>query len=48
MKTKKTHIEADTRPRIKVQLDYRTMIVVRTMNAFKAWKERYPDAKLIE
>lgn len=48
MKTKKLNTEVDNRPRIKVQLDYRTMIVVRTMNAFKAWKERYPEAKLIE
>jgi hypothetical protein len=47
MKTKKSPIE-DNRPKIKIQLDYRTMIVVRTMNAFKAWKERYPEAKLIE
>jgi hypothetical protein len=47
MKAKKSPIE-DNRPKIKIQLDYRTMIVVRTMNAFKQWKERYPEAKVIE
>ena len=47
MKAKKLPLE-DNRPKIKIQLDYRTMIVVRTMNAFKAWKQRYPEAKLIE
>jgi hypothetical protein len=46
MKTKK--IIEDTRPKIKVQIDSRTTITVRTMNAAKAWIERYPEATIIE
>lgn len=46
MKTKKQIV--DNRPKIKIQLDYKTTITVRTMDAFKAWKDRYPDAKLID
>ncbi len=45
MRTKK--IVVDNRPKIKIQVDYRTTITVRTMNAFKTWKDRYPDAKII-
>jgi len=46
MKTKK--IVVDDRPKYKIQLDSRTTITVRTMNALNAWKERYPEAKVIE
>jgi hypothetical protein len=46
MKTKKMII--DDRPKFKIQLDYRTTITVRSMNALKAWQIRYPEAKLIE
>lgn len=46
MKAKKVKI--DLRPKIKIQVDSRTMITVRSMDAFKAWKERYPDAMIIE
>ena len=45
MRTKK--IVVDNRPKIKIQVDYRTVITVRTMNAFNAWKVRYPEAKII-
>ena len=45
MRTKK--IVVDNRPKIKIQLDYRTTIIVRNENAFKMWKARYPEAKLI-
>ena len=45
MRTKKLII--DNRPKIKIQLDDRTMITVRTMGALSAWKERYPEAKVI-
>jgi hypothetical protein len=34
-------------PRIKVQLDHRTMLVVHSMTAFKMWKKRFPLAKVI-
>ncbi len=45
MKTKK-EIE-DTRPRYKVQIDYKTIITVRTMDALKFWQLKYPEAKLV-
>jgi hypothetical protein len=37
--------ETPESPRIKVQLDHRTMLVVHSMQAFKLWKKRYPLAK---
>jgi hypothetical protein len=46
MKTKKIII--DNRPRFKVQIDYKTIITVRTMEAVKSWISRYPEAKLID
>jgi len=39
--------ETPESPRIKVQLDHRTMLVVHSMQAFKLWKKRYPLAKVI-
>lgn len=46
MRTKKEEV-VDTRPRYKVQIDYRTVITVRTMEALKSWQQRYPEAKLV-
>jgi hypothetical protein len=46
MRTKKVKI--DLRPKIKIQIDSRTTITVRSMEAFKAWKDRYPTAVVIE
>lgn len=46
MKTKK--LVEDTRPRFKVQIDYKTLITVRTMEAVKSWIQRYPEAKLVD
>ena len=37
----------DNRPKIKIHLDYKTIITVRSMDAFEIWKEKYPDAKII-
>lgn len=34
--------------RIKLQLDYRTVITVRTKEAMNMWMEKYPGAKIIE
>ena len=45
MRTKKEII--DTRPRYKVQVDSRTVITVRTMDAVKSWQQKYPEAKLL-
>ena len=46
MRAKKLKI--DLRPKIKIQVDNRTVITVRSMEAAKAWKERYPDAVFID
>lgn len=46
MKTKK--IVEDNRPRFKVQIDYKTVITVRTMEAVKSWMQRYPAAKMVD
>jgi hypothetical protein len=46
LKTKKEVI--DNRPKFKLQLDNRTTITVRSEGALKAWKEKYPEAKLID
>ena len=46
MKTKK--IVEDNRPRYKVQVDHKTVITVRTMEAVKSWIQRYPAAKLLD
>ncbi|MCK6650384.1 MAG: hypothetical protein L6Q66_12075 [Bacteroidia bacterium] len=46
MKTKKEII--DNRPKLKVQIDYRTVITVRSMEAAKSWMQKYPAAKLVD
>lgn len=45
MKSKKEIV--DKRPRYKVQIDYKTIITVRTMEALKSWQQKYPLAKLV-
>jgi hypothetical protein len=34
--------------KIKVQLDYRTIIFLRNKNALKFWMSRYPNARIID
>jgi len=46
MKTKK--IVIDNRPKIKLQIDNKTTVTVRSMFALKSWQERYPEAKVID
>ncbi|HET6226317.1 MAG TPA: hypothetical protein VFF27_08565 [Bacteroidia bacterium] len=46
MKTKKI-IADDNRPKIKIQLDYKTTIIVRTENALESWLSKFPEAKVI-
>lgn len=46
MKTKKIII--DSRPKIKLQLDEKTTVTVRSAFALKSWQERYPEAKVID
>jgi hypothetical protein len=46
MKTRKAIVD-DNRPKIKIQLDYKTTIEVRTKNALESWLHKFPDAKVI-
>lgn len=46
MKAKKIII--DNRPKIKLQIDEKTTVTVRSDFALKSWQERYPDAKIID
>jgi hypothetical protein len=34
--------------RIKIKLDYKTTITVGSMDAYKIWKDKYPEAILVE
>ena len=45
MRTKK--IILDTRPKIKIWLDSKTTVTVRSIYAVKSWQERYPAAKVL-
>lgn len=38
----------DELPRIKVQLDYRTIITVRSPQALDMWLAKYPEAKVLD
>jgi hypothetical protein len=46
MKTKQIII--DNRPIIKIKLDYKTTITVRSMDVYKVWKDKYPEAIVVE
>lgn len=37
----------DTRPKIKIQLDYKTQVIVRSIEAFNKWKLLFPAAEII-
>jgi hypothetical protein len=34
--------------RLKIKLDYKTTIIIGSMDAFNIWKDKYPEALLIE
>jgi len=38
----------DTANMIKVRLDPRTIVLLKSMKAFAFWKERYPNAEVIK
>ncbi|MFH2143928.1 MAG: hypothetical protein ABIJ97_16000 [Bacteroidota bacterium] len=44
---KKEIIRDSSNGKIKVRLDYRTVITIRNLNVFKLWKEKYPEAEII-
>lgn len=48
MKRAKNKAKIATGARIKLQVDYRTIITVRTQEALDMWMEKYPLAKVIE
>jgi hypothetical protein len=48
MKKAKKVIRPEANELIKVQLDYRTIIYVKSMNALQSWLSRYPKAKVLE
>ncbi len=39
--------KASTEKLIKVQLDYRTIITLKTKNALNFWLNKYPEAKVL-
>ncbi|HVA97981.1 MAG TPA: hypothetical protein VNG53_03725 [Bacteroidia bacterium] len=45
MKNKKNLV--DDKPRIKVQLDFKTIITLRNLKSLDLWREKYPEAKII-
>jgi hypothetical protein len=45
---KTNEIDIDNRVKIKIKLDYKTTITVLSMDAYKMWKEKYPEAILVE
>ena len=37
----------DNRPKIKIQLDYKTLVIVRSIEAFNKWKLLFPAAEIV-
>lgn len=47
-KAKAKQKEEDTTPRYKLRIDGRTVITVKSKEALKMWKEKYPNAEEID
>ncbi len=45
---KRKKASADDRPNIKIKLDYKTLVTVRSMAAFEKWKLLFPTAIILE
>jgi len=45
-KNKKKVLESILKP-LKVRLDRRTVITVKSMKVFEMWKEKYPEAQIM-
>jgi len=43
----KRKISKTPQKRIKVQLDYKTIITINRIESLKAWIDRYPQAKVL-
>ena len=39
--------KGDKMPKIKIQLDYKTLVTVRSMANFNTWKMLYPEARIV-
>jgi len=48
MKRKETKAKIAPGSRVKLQLDYRTIIYVRNQEALDMWMEKYPGARILE
>jgi hypothetical protein len=48
MKTKHPQQKATLLNKIKVRLDYKTVIVLKNISLFAKWKRLYPEAKIID
>jgi hypothetical protein len=50
MKTKKPVPEKKENllKKIKVRLDYKTIVVINKLSSINVWKRQYPDAQIIE
>jgi len=46
-KKKKKRLPDESIPLIKVQLDYKTIITIRSLKVLSLWKERYPNLKIV-
>jgi len=47
MKTKEKINRTDNTKKIKVQLDHCTYATISRMSSLKAWRKRFPDAKIM-
>lgn len=45
--TPKQKTTSDDTPLIKVMIDHKTLITVRSEKAVKMWQERYPNARVV-
>lgn len=47
-RTRKSSKVKELKPRIKVRLDSKTVITIRDMGKLEFWKEKFPDAIIIQ
>ncbi len=44
---KRKTVDDGSRPIIKIQIDYKTIITVRSLEAFEKWKSLFPEARIV-
>lgn len=47
MKTKTLTQQVSLAKKIKVRLDFKTMVLLNNLASLEVWKKRYPDAKIV-